>query len=344
MTRIDETAVLDRLRTLTEIILNPKYPSYTLRSEVLEVSDIIASVASNNPVNLSQIGEGETLTDNGLALSPTMAAMCAAEYKRTVEFLRGLNAAIRDVSQEIPNRPVRVLYAGCGPYAILAVPLMALYAATTVEFVLLDIHQASIQCAKSIIDRFGLSASVRNYEIMDAMDYRINPEEAPDIILLEIMNTALTLEPQVAVTRHLLGQAPSTTFIPSAVVVSLALVNSGKEFSFNTDKGVETDQRDRIVLEDIFRLDKDSVRSWQDIDDLHLPAAVIKLPSSIDDVYDLNLLTTVKIYQDFLLKDYDCSLTLPKRLPIDGRSNADKKIHFHYQLGQQPRLVAELET
>ncbi len=344
MTRNDLEATLDRLRALTEIILDPKYPSYSLRSEVLEISEIIAGAASNNPVNLSHIGDGETLTDNGLALSPTMAAMCAAEYRRTVEFIRGLNAAIRDAGQEISDRPVRVLYAGCGPYAILAVPLMSLYVATTVEFVLLDIHQASIQCAKSIIDKFGLSASVRNYEIMDAMDYRINPEEAPDIILLEIMNAALTLEPQVAVTRHLIAQAPSAIFLPSSVIISLALVNQHKEFEFFTGNNDKEVQRDRIGLGEIFCLDRDNALAWQNIKDIRLPAATVKLPATIDEKYDLHLLTRVKVYQDFVLNDYDCSLTIPKPLPVEECSNAGKKIRFHYQLGQQPRLVAEIET
>ena len=83
---------------------------------------ILADAQTIRTAPQEDISGGETLTSNGLALSPTMAAMCANDFVRTIQFIRGTHAAIADIRERFPDRPARVLYAGCGPYATLAVP------------------------------------------------------------------------------------------------------------------------------------------------------------------------------------------------------------------------------
>jgi len=79
----------------------------------------------------------------GLAISPSLAATCLREPSRTLASIRGLAAAIDDAL--LPDRAVRVLYTGCGPYALLAVPLMPHFSRKQAAFTLLDIHPACLQ-------------------------------------------------------------------------------------------------------------------------------------------------------------------------------------------------------
>jgi hypothetical protein len=193
---------VDRLKAATLTILDSTNPASSLRPEVLEIVNVFDASGGlqHRPAQEegADISAGETLSVDGLALSPLMAAMCADDYKRTVTFIRGLHAAIAAYRTQVSGRPVRVLYAGCGPFAMLAVPLMAVLAAEEVTFELLDMHAESVASANSIIDSLELAASVSASHVMNASDYQIDRDRPPDIILLEIMNACLEKEQRTA--------------------------------------------------------------------------------------------------------------------------------------------------
>ena len=150
---------MERLREVTWSLLDPQTPAYSLRPEVVEITALIADSQMIHNTQRGNISGGEILTSNGLAISPTMAAMCAEDFVRTIEFIRGTYAAIADLRNQFPDRPVRVLYIGCGPYATLAVPLMAILPSTEVIFTLLDVHPESVASAKSSSPSHAPSAS-----------------------------------------------------------------------------------------------------------------------------------------------------------------------------------------
>ncbi|HQT25929.1 MAG TPA: hypothetical protein PLK99_04945, partial [Burkholderiales bacterium] len=128
-------AFLDRGKSLQELI-----PEAQSLREILEKR---AGLRLGGPIDA-----GESRLDSGLAVSPTAAAMCLREPYRTTAFIRGLGAAIRDAM--LPDRPVRVLYAGCGPYALLALPLMTVFSKEQAVFTLLDIHEQCLNEAKDL--------------------------------------------------------------------------------------------------------------------------------------------------------------------------------------------------
>jgi hypothetical protein len=262
------------------------------------------------------ISSGETQTSNGLAISPKMAALCADDYMRTITFIRGMDAAILDVQNRFPGRPVRVLYAGCGPYATLAVPLMVIFPATEVTFTLLDVHPESIESARSIVDSLGVAGSVTGFETMDAAAYQASADQPPDIILMEIMRACLETEPQVAVTRHLLKQAPHAILVPEEVRVDLVLMDPSCEFDLaDTELNQTPVERDRISVATVFVMNRETVKSWDKIDGNRLPAAVVQIPEPLEPRYQPMLFTTVRTYQNHLLKDYDSGLICPMQLP-----------------------------
>lgn len=344
---------MDTLQGLTRSILDPRTAADALRPEVLALVALLAGSRDaaaapppdSPPGGQADIADGETRTGNGLALSPTMAAMCAADYKRTVVFLRGTHAAITDLLARRPDRPVMVLYVGCGPYAMLALPLMAVFPADRVRFTLIDIHPQSIASARSIADAQGLAASVAAFETVDAGSYTIGADLPVDVILMEIIQACLASEPQVAISRHLLAQAPDALLIPEQVSVDLIFVDPGREFDLGGPQAAGGPRpRDRIAGAPVFVVDREAVARWSGCGNDTLPAATARVPDDLARRYRPMLFTRIRVYRDHLLQDYDSGLTCPRSPPLDRALQPGDVVRFHYALGRQPRLVAEVAT
>jgi hypothetical protein len=333
---------IERLRELAHTILDERLPTWSLGPEVRGLASLMRAHATVriDPSRVS--GDGETVTAAGRALSPTMAGRCADDIARTAVFIRGLRQAIERVRRSAPDRPARVLYAGCGPYALIAVPAMAVLDREELQVTLLDIHGASIESAQAVIDAFGLGGHVAALETMDACEYRIPPDQPPDIILSETMNVCLGKEPQVMITRHLHAQAPRATLVPEVIRVIACLLDPSREFNF-----VEAEQgaaafgvtRDRVSLGTVFELSARTVTSWRDLSGDRLPAASVSVPSPLDERYVPMLLTEVVVQGEHVLRDYDSGLTLPQHVPLDAPLRGGETLAFHYRLGSRPGLV-----
>jgi hypothetical protein len=335
--------VKEELRRLTHLLLESTEPVYALRPEVMGLTEILAAAQRQPTTRHADIAGGETRTPNGLAVSPQMAQMCADEYVRTIVFLRGLHTAVGEARRRFPGRPARVLYAGCGPYATLAVPLMTVHSAQEVAFTLLDIHAESIASARSIIASLGLADSVADFVTGDAGAYQVDSDFPPDIIVLEVMQACLEAEPQVAVTRHLLGQAPAAILVPEEIRIELTLVDQAREFDVNClQENREPVPRDRIPVAPVFALGRETVASWHAIDGDVLPAATVRIPAGCAPRYRPLLFTRIQIFQDHILHDYDSSLTCPKPVDLGGVAAPGAMVRFRYELGRYPRLVAEV--
>lgn len=327
--------IVKEMRRITSYLIETKEPIWSLRPEVMELKALFEKIQTSTFANLHDIASGETYTENGLAVSPTMAILCVNEYVRTIQFLRGVHQAVSDLLTI--KEQIRVLYAGCGPFATLAIPLMTLFPAEQLTFTLIDMHEASIDSARSIVESLGLTDSVSSYEIGDAGSYSIDPKNRPDIIQMEIMQVCLEKEPQVAVTRHLITQAPEAILIPEEIHIDLRLVNSSREFSTND----ENLQRERIPLGDIFRLSRETVQQWDESMLHQLPAESVEIPETWSpSTHEPRLFTTIKTYGEHILEDYSTSLTCPKPLKIPV--NPGDRIQFHYELSNWPKLHGEI--
>lgn len=317
---------MEELRRVTSVILDSGRPARSLAREVDEMTKIFAEARTRQESRREEISGRETRTENGLALSPTLAAMCAEDFVRTVEFLRGTRAAIRDARARFPDRPVRVLYAGCGPYATLAVPLMTVFSPSEATFTLLDVHSESIESVRTIVKKLGLADSVAKSKAVDAGTYEMGADQPPDVLLLEIMQACLESEPQVAVTRHLLRQAPQAILVPEEVRIDLELMDY-------------EDHEDRIPVGSIFAVNRQTVASWSDMEGLRLPASRVRLPKPVEQRYEPMLLTTIRVYKDHVLQGDDSDyLTSPRYLSIEDPLSPGDTVQFHYELGARPGL------
>lgn len=328
------------LNKIAQAILNPEKTFMDLLPETQALRDLFERLTDFTTEREGGIGAGETRLESGLAISPTTAAMCIREVFRTPAFIRGLGYAIRDAIK--PGQPVHVLYAGCGPYALLALPLMTVFSKEQAVFTLLDIHRECLDDAMKLIGSFGLSDHVGECLCVDATAYKIPADKKPDVIVSETMSVALHNEPQVSIARNLLSQAPDARMVPQQVSVEACLVNSAKEHvAMPADFVGEfpAPQWDRIYLGQIFALDAANIRSWEGIAGDRLPAGRVKIPAPLETRYRPYLLTGITVYGDTCLQDYECSLTIPRRLK--GNIEAGDELQFHYQLGNDPELRFE---
>lgn len=337
MTRGD----LAELVRIAQAFLDPDRQLQDLLAEAQSLRDMLENRTGFQLNPEGGIGAGETRLDSGLAISPTTAAMCARELLRTSTFIRGLGAAIQDSLGA--DRPVRVLYAGCGPYALLALPLMTLFSREQAVFTLLDIHRQCLDDAMKLVASLGLSDRVKKSICTDAARYEIPTDEIPDVIVSETMSVTLHNEPQVAIARNLLAQAPYARMVPQSVSVEACVLDQAKEHLFlsaDHTGEIPESQRDRVYLGKIFELDAAGIRSWAGITADRLPAGRITLPAPLEDRYRPHLLTRITVYGDTRLQDYETSLTLPKPLP--GKFHGGEEVQFHYQLGNDPELRYEI--
>lgn len=290
------------------------------------------------------LGAGSTLLDSGLALSAAEAALCAHQPLRTIVFVRALLAAIEMRAAEAAG-PVRVLYAGCGPYAPLALPLMAILGPAKAVFTLLDIHAASIGHVRALVADLGLSECVEGYVQADATRHRIDPARPPDVIVTETMNAALRTEPQVAIARHLMAQAPDALLVPERVTVRACLLDPAAELTPPVRPGepVPPLRRDRIELGAVFELSRASIAAWRGIDGATLPAATVTLPPALAPRYAARLMTRIDAFGPHGLDDYESSLNLPQRLPGRPALAGGERLTFHYRLGSEPGLACRVE-
>lgn len=336
---------LEALAAITREILRPECELRDLIPQAQALRDLFERRTQFRIAPDRDIATGQTRLANGLAISPTLAAMCARELFRTLAFIRGLAHAISDAAQ--PDRPVRVLYAGCGPYALLAVPLMAVFSREQVTFTLMDIHQECLDSANGLIESLGLSRHREDSVCADATRYRIPANQMPDVIVSETMAVCLRNEPQVSIARNLLSQAPHARMVPQSVSVEVALLNGAMEFVLlpsDHEGDIPQAKRDRVHLGTVFELDAAAIRSWEGLHGERLPAGEVTLPFPLESRYRPHLLTRIAVYGANHLCDYDCSLTVPQRLRGEADFRGGETIRFHYKIGAYPELVQDIQS
>lgn len=275
------------------------------------------------------IGDGQSLLPSGLAVSPVNAALCAREFLRSAAFIQGAGAALDQAAQACSGRPLRVLYAGCGPFAFLLLPLLALWPAQRAQFTMLDIHEEALGPARRLVSALGLDAGVAAWVQADAALYRLDPDALPDVIVSETMSAALLREPQVAITRNLLGQAPAALMVPAEVRIDCVLCER---------PDANTAWRESVPLGPVFVLDGAAVAAWDAAHEGRLPGAAIRLPDRLPPQHRLRLLTGITVFGNVKLGRGDCSLNTPRNLPLAPGLQAGQRLQFSYRLGAEPGI------
>lgn len=334
---------IEKLRNITDILLRPN-DDY---SELIKAIDDLyllflntSGLEADNDRNREDV-----YLSKGKAIGTTWAAMCVKEIMRTKYFLRGLYFGIKAAQKKFPNTRIHILYAGTGPFATLAIPMTTVFTSDEISFTFLEINPTSIQLLKRNINAFDAQGYVNSIIQCDATKYRADNIKPIHIVLTETMQNALQKEPHVSIAINLVSQMlPEGILIPQNVKIDAALMSPKKvsERMLNPNFG---NQKYYHTLQTVFELNKSTISS-QSIENISnkssyaFPDVVVELPSDLDcEYYDLSLLTFIQVFEDVELTNYQCSLTMPKRLMfINKETVPSNKISFQYIISDKPGL------
>jgi hypothetical protein len=281
----------------------------------------------------------------GSAISPLDAGRCLLDARRTVAYLRGVYAAIREAQRRFPGEVIHVLYAGCGPFAPLCLPLLPLLAEEAVHFTMLDVHARAIESVETILAALQLKGTNVKCVVCDATRYRNPDDRALHVVVSETMQQALEKEPQVAI---LMNTAPQLTagglMVPEMIAVDALLTDLSQELGGNgvvAEPGAHALKpwNGRIPLGRILEVDRQRACAWSAAGvSSHLPPARIAIPSVVAPQYSLVLATTIRTFGAHVLREYESGLTHPQM--VHGWRAGDE-LEFTYRLGNKPGFRME---
>jgi len=308
-----------------------------------------AAVSTITPDRTFSAWAEDSVLASGVAINPAAAAYCLKDYQRTLQFIAGIQAALCDLERRVPPGPIRVLYAGCGPFATLLMPLLAKWSASRVECHLLDIHAQSLCSVQALVANFELGPISLNYHCADATHWQT--ELTFDLIIAETMQKALEQEPQLAVTAHLSNLLkPQGIFIPEQITLTLWAAHWDQEQRYSqqqcpADLPPLVEEFERHYLHCALELRADTVQSLQPRPDPRAIAVSIidlgqfTVPDTIPKgQFDLIVGTTLHIYAGVHLYEYDCDLTRSYKFYECSPLATGQTFRVYYELTAYPRL------
>jgi hypothetical protein len=216
------------MKTIADDLLFSDHPGHC-RVAAIKLHALFSRMTGIGGVTANPRDSIDTILPAGNAISPRDAAGCILDFARTSQFLRGTFVALLEAQKRFSHRPIEILYAGCGPFAALAIPLTTQFSAADIRFTLLDAHRRSLDCAQRLVRALELDAFVRHCIQSDATSYI---HDGPlQVIITETMQRALAKEPPVAITLNLVPQlCPGGILIPEKISIDACLFDLNKEF------------------------------------------------------------------------------------------------------------------
>ncbi|MFT4825131.1 MAG: hypothetical protein ACI9DH_000991 [Halioglobus sp.] len=342
-----------KLAAITDTILDETSTPEQLRSVLHEFSKLCSQASGVVPNNSFDAWAEDSFLSSGVAINAQAAAHCVTDYQRTVVFLRGINAALVELLERFPEAPIKILYAGCGPYGTLLLPLLDRFDPDRLDIALIDYHQQSLDSVAQLIDFFDYRNYTINLHRGDACDYQ--HAEALHLIVAEVMQKALEQEPQFEATANLAPQLnPGGLFIPQRIEVELCLGSLAQERDILRRDGVVdgvllSTSGARIPLGTVFIvLPREAVALAEtatrnpNTGKLELVSAPVDIPYGANlDSFDMILFTRVQVFAHYHLSDYEAEITLPLLCSELTDIRAGQRCKVTYELGSYPKFNVE---
>jgi hypothetical protein len=290
----------------------------------------------------------ETMVKGGVALSSSGAADCVDDYLRTIYFIKGIYKALTKLCNDYPERCINVLYAGCGPYATLILPLLPLFDKGRINAILLDINASSIQSVHNLISVIGFEEYQLQLIETDAITYVKPNDFIIDLAISETMHYGLTREPQVAIAKNLIQQLPSHgILIPEEISIDLAYTFFDYEpylkNAINEVKGRNELQPypHRVFIDRLFTINKELFSSPGY--ELKFISNFYELPDNFINHPDVCLFTELKIFDGIELKTAESYITNPYCIASIYSLTGYSAIQLEYDFSEIPKWSHKLK-
>ncbi|WP_039912452.1 phytanoyl-CoA dioxygenase family protein [Cellvibrio mixtus] len=297
------------------------------------VDQLVADLCTITGIDLHPeffLDENASITARGKAVSPTTAAQCAEDVERTRVFMQGVYRALQQKCAQENVSPVRVLYAGTGPFALLLVPLLPLFNRDALRVTLLDIHAESLASLRRLLVVLQLDSSEIIEDIVCADACHWQAPQQYDVIISETMRQGLLQEPQVSIFAHLQQfLRVDGWLIPQRIRLDLWLTHA------------EEPQKKLQHLGNIFQLDKTSATQIGNGDSAILHG-VLAVPQTPGRWQDLKLTTEICVFEDCVLRESQSQLTLPL-YEKNAWIKPGSILRYGYEQGEYPRFVFAYE-
>jgi hypothetical protein len=310
---------MSTLNTIARCILDQDSTDAQLRAALDAFLEACSEVSGVQPDRSFSAWADDSFLPSGVAINPQAAAHCVTDYRRSVVFMRGLFAALQSCLERYPDRPLHVLYAGCGPYATLMLPLLSYFKPGELQVSLLDIHLRSLDSVQTLLRHFDLLTHEVHTVQADASRYQ-HPHPL-HLIVAETMQKSLEQEPQVAVTCNLAPQlCEEGLFLPQRIDVDLVV-------SGETGKTQDSGHHHRVAR--VFSLDAMSPPD--------LAPRQVELPAMpAAGAYNASLLTHIKVFGDYRLSPGEAEITLPRPCPEIQPLRPGETFEIAFQTGSYP--------
>lgn len=333
---------LTALQTITQILLDESSSKSALKQSLDELAELCGKIGGVQPNPSYSAWAEDTFLNTGVAINPEAAAQCLKDYRRSVVFIRGVYGALQELKSRKANKPIRILYAGCGPYATLLLPLLSEFSTSELSIHLLDIHQDSLDSVTLLLPFFKLT----EYDIKFIQDDACHYQHATplDLIISETMQKSLEQEPQFTVTTNLGPQlCEGGIFIPEEIQVSFAFVSDDPMqtkpeyssikslLSLSASNADELKQSAYASTQGACRTLEQNVTPSLQLGQLSIPQPLIK-------AHYPALITEIKVYKHHTLTSHESDITLPRRCFEMEPLSAEKAYNISYQIGQYPHF------
>ena len=287
----------------------------------------------------------ETPLPTGLALSPGHAADCMLDTRRTVKYIRALDAAVKSLKTRFPDETLHILYAGTGPFAPFAIALSQRYPHSDIQFTALDIHEASVTALRQVIRELHIADWFRDIVQCDATEYRHSAASPIHIVVTETMHRTVSREPHVAITLNLAPQlTPGGVLIPEQVTVSAAMSETLRELEFiGGDIGQTDINHMRTQMGSVFELTKDTHPDFSE-DGQSLECATCVVPAISEEQRELVLSTRITLWGDIAIEENESGITAPWFYRNIGPIHTGDILNFRFSLNCPPELTCSKQV
>lgn len=266
---------------------------------------------------------------------------CFQGTSRTAKYLKAVYQQVKRLITQYPDRPVELVYAGCGPWGSLSTPLLIMFKPQQLQVTFIDIHATSLNSLEKIVKALRCDSLVSEYVNLDATQYQHTKEI--DLIVTETLYNGLHSEGIVSIIRHLARQlAEKGEVIPKRIVIDANLIDMKSELKLLNDFDHALGQvptkkqlcEHRVFLGHMFELSKDALAdidahqvNEKSLD--NLPCHAFHIPD-FDHEQHFALSTCLYLTDDIVLDEYENGITYPLCMPL-SRQHIGKQVSFEYQ-------------